>query len=263
MTKILKNGFIALFASMLVCMLAVSSAFAVGSKDEVILDAQGDVVNVSIDGVKTDVSAFSLSLEVDTTADTFDAVSVDFAFSDFINNNTKIHRVTYDTSDSRCFVNIFVAGGNDIFAHDPVQVGTLKLNLDTAKSPGAIVEVKVPEGEALTTVTSGFGEEEGEIYLQSTPTLNLGNVSEIQPPNGGQNGGEGGSGSGSEAGGGKIPSVQPIDDNSNSSKNSTTAGDLARTGDQTPVIPIVLVAVACVAVLLAVIFFRRNNNKKE
>lgn len=264
MTRTLKNGVVILFASVLVCMVTAMTALAAGGQDEVLLEQQGSNVNVSIDGIKSDVSAFSLTLEVDTTADAFDAVGVEFSFSDAISHSTKIHRVTYDKDASRSFVNIYVAGGNDLFAQRPLSVGTIALSLDTAKSPGAVVDVKLPEGGALTTVTSGFEEEDGEMFLQATSTLNLGDVSEIEPPTGGNDGSTGGSnGDQVDENGNRIPAVQPIEDGSSPSRGSATAGDLARTGDQTPIIPIVLVALACIALIGAVFFFRRNADKSD
>lgn len=259
MIRTMKNSLVILFASILLCLVGATMALAVGSQDEVILDQQGDNVNVAINGIGSDVSAFSLTLVVDTTADTFDAVNVDFTFSDAINGATKIHKATIDTVDARCFVNLYVAGGSDLFAAKPLQVGTLKLSLDTQKSPGAVAVVSVPEGQALTTVSSGFDEEDAPVYLQSVPTINLGNVSDIENPI--RPGGVDVNGDNGDKA--TYNPIQPIDDNSSSNRNSTTGADLARTGDQTPILPIVLIALACVAVLLAVVFFRKNSRKQN
>lgn len=188
-------GFVAAFVF---CFALAGTAWAALSDSDVTFSQVGNDVQVTLNGTGSDVSTFSLALDVDVNADDEDAVRLGFAFSEYINSNTKVHEATFKTVGDKTRITLYVAGGHDLFAQ-PLDVGRITLNLDTAKSSGAEVTVEVPATEevdpddpndagresfyALRTVTGARSMDEGAVSQQEPFTVLLGDRrTEPTPP---------------------------------------------------------------------------------
>ncbi len=182
-TTYAKNFLIGCFALMLVSLCVVHPAYAAPAHPEVVLAQSGDDIDVTINKSATDVSALSLNLNLNVKANSIDAVTVRFDFSDAVKNASRIHDYRVDTvSDEKSLLSVYIAGGNDLFAQGSLYIGKIVLGLDTQKSAGAQVTVSIPEGgKAIQTVYNGYTENsDDELYLEKPFTAYLGSEKQLQ-----------------------------------------------------------------------------------
>lgn len=286
-----KGALLAFMAAVALCFGLAGAAYALATDSEVSFSQEGTNVGVTLDGHGTDVSAFSLILDVDVSADVDDAVQVGFEFSDQIVDGTKIHESTLKPSGDKTRITLYVAGGDDLFASS-LYVGRITLGLDESLSSGAEVVVEVPASDedevgdrgsvyALRTVTSSHAEDEGGVYQTEPFTAYLGDRATEQPPASDGNGGDGNGGSGNNGGngndngggitggvnGGGVTTMGPedgygpVDPNRNLTNVGGSTGNLSNTGD--PLVPIVVTLLCVIAVALCAMGFLIIKRRRQ
>lgn len=275
-TKAALFGFVAAIA---LCFGCAGTAWADVAESEIFFSQSGSGVDVSLDGKGPDVSAFSLVMDVDVSADAEDAVDVGFQFSDFIKDNCSMPpQATFKPVGDKTRITLYVAGGHDLFANPPISVGRITLGLDTELSSGAEATVTVPEetddldaveggvapnpdaAYALRTVTSAHAEDKGAVFLAEPFTAYLGDrMTTVDPP---------------------IPSdPDDLDDDSDDEEMSPddgkgpkgpdpsqrpVGGDLSKTGDNQMVVLGTLLAVVAVALCtLGIVVIMRKRRSKQ
>ncbi len=276
-TKAALLGFAAAIA---LCFGCAGVAWASAAESEIFFSQSGSAVDVSLDGKGSDVSAFSLMMDVDVSADADDAVTVGFEFSSYIKDNCSMPpQATFKPVGDKTRITLYVAGGHDLFANPPLSVGRITLGLDTELSTGAEATVTVPEetddleaveggvaphpgvaAYALRTVTSAHTEDEGAVYLAEPFTAYLGDrMTEANPPeppdakNEEESKGEDYMGPDD----GKGPKNDPVG-------QKPVGSDLSKTGDNQMVVLGTLLAVVAVALCtLGVVVILRKRRSKE
>ncbi len=276
-----RRALLGFLAAVMLCLCTAGAAWAV-AESEISFSQSGDAIDVTLDGKGTDVSAFSLIMDVDVNADAPDAVQVSFQFSDHVLNNTSIHEPSYSTAGDKTRITLYVAGGHDLFAA-PFQVGRIALGLDTAMSSGAEVIVDVPvmdegvaEGSdgadavdqvgvyALHTVTSARADDAAGVYLSEPFAAYLGDWRADGDPEPTPPGGNDGQDPTPTPGGDEDPIMGPDDGgdpNGQPQRNIQYGGDLSRTGD--PLVPVVVSLLCVVAAALCVMGFLVIKRRKR
>ena len=148
MENMMKRCAGAVVAALAMCLaLAVPSAWADSVSDEVLLapvEGAHDV-SVSIKSKEADVTAESLALDVAVVGEGAADVTVGFTFSDALVGA----KVKEFTTDENGRMNIYVAGGENLFKDGTLALGRVVPTAKEGAKVSAKMKVEVPEGDGV------------------------------------------------------------------------------------------------------------------